>query len=108
MQITIIRLLKDEVRSGKYCAPHYFLVPGGNAGNLMLGLDLMLTGKRNNIENQWNLKSTGKGLYIIPNRAQSDMALESSAMSHEPVISKVTGNDNQNLYIDILIHGKYL
>lgn len=60
MQITIIRLLKGEVRSGKYCAPHYFLVPGSNAGNLMLGLGLMLTGKRNNIENQWKLDSTLK------------------------------------------------
>jgi alpha-L-fucosidase len=77
------------------CTPHYFLVPGANVGNLMLGSDLTLTGKRKNIANQWKLESAGKGFYKILNRVQNDMAFECSATSHEPVISNVTGRDNQ-------------
>jgi len=77
------------------CAPHYYIVPGDNTGSFVLGSDFTLTGKRKNIANQWKLESAGKGFYKILNRAHDDMAFECSATSHEPLVSQVTGKDNQ-------------
>ncbi|RPI06409.1 MAG: carbohydrate-binding protein [Ignavibacteriae bacterium] len=77
------------------CAPHYYLVPGDHTGSLVLGSDLTLTGKRKNSGNQWKLESAGKGFYKILNRAHNDMAFECSAAGQEPIVSQVTGKDNQ-------------
>ena len=82
------------------CAPHYYLVPGNNSGNLVLGGDLALTGKRKEVANQWKLESVGKGLYKILNRGSSESVFECTATGHELRISKFAGNDNQVWKID--------
>ena len=82
------------------CAPHYYLVPGDNAANLVLGGDLALTRKRKEVANQWKLESVGKGLYKILNRGSSENVFECTATGHDLTISKFAGNDNQIWQID--------
>ena len=80
------------------CAPFYYLIPGDNTGNLVLGSDLTLTGKRKNPANQWKLEPRGKGLYIILNRENYKKALEcniSGASNHDLAVSDFSGKENQ-------------
>ena len=77
------------------CAPHYFIVPGDDAGGLVLGSNLTLTGKRKDPTSQWKLKSTGRGLYEIHSREDPRRVLACSSTGQELVVSDVAGNDNQ-------------
>jgi len=77
------------------CAPHYYLVPGENIGNLMLGSNLTLTEKRKDIANQWKLEPYGKGLFKIMNRSDNKKVLECSTSNKKLVVSEFTGKDNQ-------------
>jgi alpha-L-fucosidase len=77
------------------CNPHYYLVPGENIGNLMLGSDLKLTDKRKDVANQWKFKSVGKGIYIIMNRSNNKKVLECETTNKELAVSGLTGKDNQ-------------
>jgi alpha-L-fucosidase len=77
------------------CTPNYYLIPGENIGNLVLGSDLVLSGKRNEPANQWKFKSFGKGLFNILNRENSKKALECSNSEQELAVSEFTGRDNQ-------------
>jgi len=77
------------------CAPHYFIVPGDDAGGLVLGSNLTVTGKRKDPTSQWKLKSTGKGLYEIHSREDPRRVLACSSTGQELVVSDVAGNDNQ-------------
>jgi alpha-L-fucosidase len=77
------------------CNPHYYLVPGENIGNLMLGSDLRLSEKRKDLANQWKLESVGKGLYKIMNRGNDKKVLECGTSNKELVVSGFTGKDNQ-------------
>jgi alpha-L-fucosidase len=76
------------------CTPHYYLVPGDNIGNLMLGADLTITGQRKDLTNQWKLEKVGKGLFKIINRGSSNKVLECSGLNNL-AISDFTGKDNQ-------------
>jgi alpha-L-fucosidase len=89
------------------CAPHYYLVPGNNSGNLVLGADLALTGKRKDLANQWKLESVGKGLYRISNREKSENVFECTTTSHDLINSKFAGNDNQIWKIDDARNGLF-
>jgi hypothetical protein len=77
------------------CNPHYYLVPGDNTGSLVLGSDLLLTGQRKNIANQWKLEPAGKGFYKILNRENSKKVFECNISGHDLIISNFTGNNNQ-------------
>jgi alpha-L-fucosidase len=77
------------------CNPHYYLVPGENIGNLMLGSDLKLSEKRKEPANQWKLESVGKGLYKIMNRVNNKKVLECGTSNKELAISEFSGKDNQ-------------
>jgi alpha-L-fucosidase len=76
------------------CAPHYYLVPGDNIGNLMLGADLTITGKRKELASQWKLEKVGKGFFKIINRGNSKKVLECGA-GNNLAISDFTGKDIQ-------------
>ena len=82
------------------CSPHYRLVPGDNAGSLVLGPDLRLTGKRKDVASQWKLEPAGKGVYLILNRENKKKAIECSASSHDLAISDFSGKDNQSWKIE--------
>jgi alpha-L-fucosidase len=77
------------------CAPYYYLVPGDHTGNLVLGSDLTMTGKRKNKANQWKLESSGKGVYKILNRENGTKAFECSLSGHGLVIADSSGKENQ-------------
>jgi alpha-L-fucosidase len=77
------------------CAPHYYIVPGDNAGSLVLGSNLALSGKRKNAANQWKLESVGKGLYRILNRENIEKSLECSMAAHDLALAKSTSDENQ-------------
>ncbi|HDR50811.1 MAG TPA: alpha-L-fucosidase, partial [Mariniphaga anaerophila] len=77
------------------CVPHYHLVPGDNAGSLVLGSDLTLTGKRKDTANQWKLESAGKGVYRILNREDGEKTFECGIANRELAVATVTGADNQ-------------
>lgn len=81
-------------------APHYYMVPSGNTGSLVLGSDLALTSKRKDFASQWKMEPVGKGLYKILNRKDSEKVFECSTSSFELVISNYAGNDNQIWKID--------
>jgi alpha-L-fucosidase len=87
------------------CAPHYYLVPDGNPGTLVLSSYLTLTGERKDLANQWKLESTGKGLYKILNRADSENVLECTITGHDLAISKFAGDANQIWKIDYAHNG---
>ena len=76
-------------------APHYYIVPGDNNSSLVLGLDLMLSGKRKDNANQWKLESDGKGIYKILNRENVEKLLGYSISTHDLVVSEFSGKDNQ-------------
>lgn len=76
------------------CTPHYYIVPNGNTGSLVLGSDLTLTSKRKELTSQWKLQSEGKGIYRILNREDESKALECSEAGIL-ALSKFTGNENQ-------------
>ena len=77
------------------CSPHYFLVPGEKADSLVLGADLMLTGRRRDHANQWKLEAAGKGVYRILNRDSGRRVLECGASSQDLRVSDTTGKSNQ-------------
>ena len=76
------------------CTPHYYLVPGDNIGNLMLGADLTITSKRKELVNQWKLEIAGKGLFKIINSGNNNKVLACDA-DNNLVMSDFTGKDNQ-------------
>jgi alpha-L-fucosidase len=82
------------------CNSHYFIVPGDNTGNLILGSDLALTTKRKDLANQWKLENEGKGIYKILNRENSGKVLECNTTSKELMISNFNGEGNQLWKID--------
>jgi alpha-L-fucosidase len=77
------------------CAPHYYLVPGENIGNLVLGSDLTLTGKRKEHTNQWKFEHVGKGFFKIINRGHSKEVLECGIADQKLAISEFSGKENQ-------------
>jgi alpha-L-fucosidase len=77
------------------CTPHYYLVPGENIGNLMLGSNLALSQERKDLANQWKLESVGKGLFHILNRGNSKEVLECTTADQELAVSAFTGKENQ-------------
>ncbi len=76
------------------CTPHYHLVPGDNTGNLVLGSDLTLTGKRKVTANQWKLEPAGKGIYKILNREDGKKVFE-CGVNNDLMISNDNGKDSQ-------------
>jgi alpha-L-fucosidase len=74
---------------------HYYLEPGNNPGNLVLGSDMKFTEKRKKPANQWKLEPAGKGIYKILNRENSKKVFECSISGHDLVISEFSGKDNQ-------------
>jgi alpha-L-fucosidase len=87
------------------CTPHYYLVPGDNSGNLVLGSDLTLSGKRKDLANQWKLESLGRGYYIILNRENNKKVFECGISDHELAISDFSGRDNQIWKIENSFNG---
>ena len=82
------------------CNPHYYLVPGENRGNLILGSDLTLTAKRKDLTNQWKLEHLGKGIYKILNRADNKNVFECNDSDQKLRIAKFKDKDNQLWKID--------
>jgi alpha-L-fucosidase len=92
------------------CTPYYYLVPGGNTGNTVLGSDLTFTEKRKDPANQWKLEPMGKGFYKILNREYYKKALEcniSGASHHTLALSDFFGKDNQVWKIEYSYMGLY-
>ena len=92
------------------CAAHYYLVPGNNTGNLLLGSKLSLSGKRKEKANQWKLEQTGKGLYIIRNREDDRKVLACNSTdsgNQVPVTEDFSGKDNQQWKIENTYLGLY-
>jgi len=87
------------------CNPHYYIVPGNNEGNLVLGLDLKLTSNRKDLKNQWKLETEGKGIYIIRNRENLQQVLECTGPGKDLVIADFNGNENQFWKIEDLRNG---
>jgi alpha-L-fucosidase len=77
------------------CAPHYYIVPDNNRGSLVLGSDLILTGKRKDISNQWKLERASKSIYKIFNRENNEKLFECNISDHNLMISNYNGKDNQ-------------
>jgi len=76
-------------------APHYYIVPGDNNNSLVLGSDLILSGKRKDNANQWKLESAGKGIYKILNRENNEKVFECSISNHDLILSNFSGKENQ-------------
>jgi hypothetical protein len=92
------------------CTPNYYLVPGDNRDNLVLGADLTTTRKRKDFANQWKIESAGKGLYRILNRNDNKKALtctSSGTTGHELMISDRSGKDNEVWKIENSLNGVY-
>jgi hypothetical protein len=89
------------------CDPHYYLIPGDNAGGVVLGSDLRLTGKRKNISNQWKLIPAGNGIYKILSRGNDKELFECNISSHDLVISNDNGMDNQLWHIENAHNGLF-
>jgi alpha-L-fucosidase len=77
------------------CTPHYYIVPDNNRGSLVLGSDLMLTGKRKDISNQWKLERASKSIYKIFNCENNEKLFECNISDHNLMISNYNGKDNQ-------------
>ena len=99
------KIQKLDLYADLDCAPHYYIVPGDNAGSLVLGSDLTLTGKRKQPASQWKLKSAGKGVYEFVSRENDNKALGCAPSDHEVILSDFTGNDNQRWQIENLHNG---
>jgi carboxylesterase type B/alpha-L-fucosidase len=78
--------------------PRYFLVPGNNTGDLILGSELSLSGKRNDKANQWKLEKKGDGLYIFHIFENPTKVLACS--NGIPVIEDYNDKDNQHWSIE--------
>jgi alpha-L-fucosidase len=87
------------------CTPYYYLIPGDNSGNLVLGSDLTLTGKRKDLANQWKLVSLGRGYYKILNRENNKKVFEYVDSANEPVITDFSVKDNQIWKIENSFNG---
>jgi hypothetical protein len=74
---------------------------------LLLGSDLTLTGKRNDMANQWKLEPAGKGFYKILNRENDKKVFEYNILSHDLVISSFVGKDNQFWQIEEAHNGLF-
>jgi len=85
-------------------AAHYYLVPGGTSGDLVLGSNLNLTSKRKDAASQWKLQPFGKGVYGILNRNDDATALACRAGTHDLVVSKFTADPSRLWKIEN-IHG---
>lgn len=77
------------------CKLHYYLVPGENAGSLVLGSDLKITGRRQNSINQWKLESVGKGYFKILNRENKSKGLAYNKTADEISLVSISGKENQ-------------
>jgi hypothetical protein len=77
------------------CSRRYYLVPGNNTGSLVLASDLTITSRRKIPALQWNLESSGKGLYRILNCENNQKVLECHPSNHELTMSIPSGNDSQ-------------
>ena len=91
-------------------ASHFYLVPGDNTGNLLLGSGLLISDKRKDAANQWKLESSGKGMYIIRSRADNKKVLACSnpdAAIYAPVVEDYTGADQQHWKIEHAYLGLY-
>ncbi len=77
------------------CKLHYYLVPGENAGSLVLGSALKITGKRQSITNQWKLESVGKGYFKIFNRENTKKGLAYNNATNEISLVSISGKENQ-------------
>jgi alpha-L-fucosidase len=92
------------------CSPHYYLMPGNNRENLVLGSGLALTLQCKELANQWKLEQVGKGYYKILNRANHKNALEctaSGASGYDLVLSDFSGKGNQIWKIENTYNGLY-
>lgn len=89
------------------CAPHYYIIPNSNEGDLVLGSDLTLSAERKDITNQWKLESIGKGFYKILNRADNKNAFECSISNNELTVSYFSGKENQLWKIQYAHDGLY-
>jgi alpha-L-fucosidase len=87
------------------CTPYYYLVPGDNSGNLVLGSDLTLSVKIKYLENQWKLESLGRGYYMILNRENNKKVFECGISDLELAISNFSGKDNQIWKIENSLNG---
>ncbi len=86
------------------CNSHYFIVPGGETGGLVLGGDLTLTTRRKDFTNQWKLQPFGKGFYKILNRKDKKV-FEYDADQNELIISEFSGKENQLWKIEHAFNG---
>jgi alpha-L-fucosidase len=80
------------------CQPHYYLIPGDNKENLVLGQDLRLTSDRKVLESQWHLENKDKGFYAISNRGNKSKVLVCSLSDKGEtslVMNEFSGKDDQ-------------
>jgi alpha-L-fucosidase len=92
------------------CAAHYFMVPGDNPGNLMLGTGMVIADKRKDVANQWKLEQAGKGIYIIRSRKDINKVLTCSSSDtgiYVPSVENFSGADNQYWKIEHAYLGLY-
>lgn len=88
--------------------PEYFLVPGNNMGNLVLGSELRLTGERKDHVNRWILEKKEKGYYIFHNAQEKGKVLTSAGPeASEPLMESFTGGNNQYWRIENSYLGLY-
>lgn len=87
-------------------APSYYLVPGNDRTASALGFDTKLAEKDKNPSNQWKLKSSGKGYYLIQSRKDVSQNLEVSAKGILSVAT-VSGKDNQVWKVETTFGGLY-
>jgi alpha-L-fucosidase len=85
--------------------PHYYLVSVDRFRKFFVGYDLKLTNKRKETENQWKIENTGKGVYKILNRKNSDIALASDVSGNKLLCTKFEGKDNQLWKIELTYYG---
>lgn len=77
-------------------AAHYHLVPGDAPGDLVVGSQLSLTGRRKEAGNQWKLEHVGRGVYKLLNRADTNLALTYHSERRSLAMSAFTGQDGQH------------
>jgi hypothetical protein len=91
-------------------AAHFYLVPGDNSGNLMLGSKLVISDTRKDAANQWKLEQAGKGMYIMRSRADLKKVLtcsSSDAGNCVPSVENFTGSENQHWKIEYAYLGLF-
>jgi alpha-L-fucosidase len=87
--------------------PHYYITPGDNTGSLVLGSDMTLSSKKDEVTSQWKLESAGKGYYKIMNRANGKKVLECSTSGQELKLANASGKENQLWKIDDIHSGLF-